>query len=395
MKRYQVGVLIVLLVALSACDRNQIPADLEAQKTHPPLLQYCDGKIATIVGTFADDVIFGTGGDDVIVALAGNDIVYTLGGNDTVCAGDGDDILHLGLGHDVAFGEAGNDTIDGGPGNDSIHGQLGSDTLSCGSGASDYADGGRGQDNFVGDVNTCDSYDRIGFAVHAAPLDAAAQYSVIFDGDTLARSYVVAGCIPLNMPNLDGVFDSNWIACNDLEFVEDGVEESPFVSCTDMFPNGVLRSVSISEYRNRKWDYVTFSCSPMNHLGQLGSAEQSSSRLFDFSKSGTVYTTRVADDNLPTAFLEYGNGLELTSNRLLAFQLITDQVNATTGELDYVSNVTERIPDASPFLLNLDTWTCPENMVLTGLAVGHIPANNGNYTRPVYFLGECRKLLRE
>lgn len=396
MKCYRIALWAVLTVALSACNSSQPPTELEVQKTNPlPSLHFCDGKAATIVGTSGNDLILGTAGNDVIVALGGNDTIYALGGNDTVCAGTGDDVIYLGPGHDVAFGGAGNDTIDAGPGNDRIYGQRGNDTLSCGTGANDYADGGLGQDSFAGGVNDCASYDSIGFAIHAAPLGDAGQYSLIFEGNDLVRSYVVAGCVPQNLPGPEGPFYSNWVLCNNLDFVRDKVVESPFISCTDMFKHGVLRSISVSEYRNRKWEYVKFSCSPMDHLGQLGATEQSSIRLFDFDKPGTLFSTRVSDDNLPTAFKEYNNLLQLNDNRILAFQLITDQVNTSTGELDYVSNVTVRIPSASPLLSSFDTWTCPQNMVLTGLAMGHIPANNGNYTRPVYFLAECRKLLRE
>jgi hypothetical protein len=42
--------------------------------------------------------------------------------------------------------------------------------------------------------------------------------------------------------------------------------------------------------------------------------------------------------------------------------------------------------------LRVDHWKCPPGMVITGMAIGHNPDKKGKDTRPVYILGECRKL---
>jgi uncharacterized delta-60 repeat protein len=60
----------------------------------------CQGKIATIVGTTADDRLVGTPRRDVIVGLGGADVVYGRGGNDLICGGPGADQLHGGPGRD-------------------------------------------------------------------------------------------------------------------------------------------------------------------------------------------------------------------------------------------------------------------------------------------------------
>jgi Ca2+-binding RTX toxin-like protein len=64
----------------------------------------CDRRLATIVGTAADDVLIGTAGDDVVAAGDGNDVVRGKGGNDRICGGFGADDLRGGPGRDRIFG---------------------------------------------------------------------------------------------------------------------------------------------------------------------------------------------------------------------------------------------------------------------------------------------------
>jgi Ca2+-binding RTX toxin-like protein len=93
----------------------------------------CGGKVATIVGSAANDTITGTSGADVIIGLTGADTISGGGGNDVICGGDG------------------NDTITGGDGADTISGGDGRDDL-YGGGQADDLDGGLGLDSIRGDA---------------------------------------------------------------------------------------------------------------------------------------------------------------------------------------------------------------------------------------------------
>ncbi len=97
----------------------------------------CNGLVATIVGTQADDEIVGTQNDDVIVALGGSDRIQASGGNDTLCGDAGNDDL---------FGDAGDDNLFGGPGNDVLIGD-GSGDVGAGTAGADVCDGGIGIDS--------------------------------------------------------------------------------------------------------------------------------------------------------------------------------------------------------------------------------------------------------
>jgi hemolysin type calcium-binding protein len=70
---------------------------------------YCQGQLATIVGTDNPDRLTGTANRDVIAALGGNDLVDGAGGNDVVCGGSGDDRVMGGSGTNVVDGGLGND----------------------------------------------------------------------------------------------------------------------------------------------------------------------------------------------------------------------------------------------------------------------------------------------
>jgi len=112
------------------------------------------GKLATIVGTSAADVLLGTPGPDLIVGGAGDDEIDGRGGGDLVCGeggddrlrgGGGPDVLFGGYGDDVMFGEAGADVIFGGDGLDAAFGGGGDDVVR-GSAGSDALYGGSGDD---------------------------------------------------------------------------------------------------------------------------------------------------------------------------------------------------------------------------------------------------------
>jgi Ca2+-binding RTX toxin-like protein len=100
---------------------------------------YCDGQVATIVGTSASETIYGTVESDVIFAGGGDDIVF--GGppppEDHWYGDQGDDRICGGLGNDSITGDAGRDRLIGGAGNDSIIGGPLYDYLFGGGGA-DY-----------------------------------------------------------------------------------------------------------------------------------------------------------------------------------------------------------------------------------------------------------------
>ncbi len=97
----------------------------------------CNGLVASIVGTQADDEIVGTENDDVIVGLGGSDRVQGSGGNDTLCGDAGNDDL---------FGDAGDDTLLGGADNDVLLGD-GAGDVGNGTAGNDVCDGGIGIDS--------------------------------------------------------------------------------------------------------------------------------------------------------------------------------------------------------------------------------------------------------
>jgi hypothetical protein len=92
---------LVVFAALSVLGLSRVSADALT----------CEGKVATIVGTPGDDVIYGTDDDDVIVGRGGDDVIYGLGGNDTICGGGGNDTLVGGDGNDPLRGGSGDDIL--------------------------------------------------------------------------------------------------------------------------------------------------------------------------------------------------------------------------------------------------------------------------------------------
>ncbi|MGB0848087.1 MAG: S8 family serine peptidase [Thiolinea sp.] len=127
-----------------------VNADAALSTISPPASWYCDGKLATIIGTNLSETIQGTSGDDVIVGLNGNDEIYGKGGNDIICAGRGHDVVRSGAGDDKVFGGSGNDDIATGKGADEAYGENGRDRISGGANA-DKLFGGNGPDVLSGD----------------------------------------------------------------------------------------------------------------------------------------------------------------------------------------------------------------------------------------------------
>lgn len=109
----------------------------------------CKGKVATIVGSDAGELIRGTSSNDVIAARGGDDTVQASGGKDTVCGGAGDDIITGGDGNDIILGEDGDDTLNGGNGRDRIFGGSGNDRIR-GAAGNDIIRGDRDDDRLFG-----------------------------------------------------------------------------------------------------------------------------------------------------------------------------------------------------------------------------------------------------
>ena len=90
---------------------------------------YCDGELATHVGTRGHDTIIGTARSDVIVGLGGHDTIRGKRGDDVICAGGGRDDVQGNAGNDRILGQGGRDTIAGNKGRDELIGGRGRDVL--------------------------------------------------------------------------------------------------------------------------------------------------------------------------------------------------------------------------------------------------------------------------
>jgi Ca2+-binding RTX toxin-like protein len=119
----------------------------------PPTGPSCGGRVATIVGSDANDVLKGTRRSDVIAALGGSDKVRGGGGNDVICAGAGKDRGVGAGGKDRLIGGGGPDKLKGGKKKDVLRGQGGRDRLDGGP-ANDKLNGGKGKDALVGGPGT-------------------------------------------------------------------------------------------------------------------------------------------------------------------------------------------------------------------------------------------------
>ena len=212
------------------------------------------------------------------------------------------------------------------------------------------------------------------------------------------RQVVVAGCVPMKVkPKFIG---STWVACNDpnSELAVDKLVETSMVSCTDMFPNGVVRGFFIDEVNNRSWESFRFSCADLRGDGTVGSESKKSENLFDFSGNAKHHETVVAGSSrLPLGVLEVYNQLQFRES-LLQVGIEHHTANAIfdaarRNERATDTKITDRIPKASPQLIGTQFWRCPAGSVLTGASVGHIPHGNEKWTRAVFISMECRKLL--
>lgn len=114
------------------------------------LLLSGDSRRNTLVGGYANDVLFGLGGDDHLVGGYGDDTLVGGSGNDIIVGNHGEDTLYGDEGNDRLIGDYGDDFLGGGAGNDCLFGGSGNDILVGGTGR-DTLVGGSGRDVFVFD----------------------------------------------------------------------------------------------------------------------------------------------------------------------------------------------------------------------------------------------------
>lgn len=234
-----------------------------------------------------------------------------------------------------------------------------------------------------------------GFYLDKSQLDTKDQQYTSNEGRTL----VVAGCVPHKL--VVKFIGSHWVACNDLDEATDRVVESKFISCLDLFKNGVVSGASIKEINNRTWESFRFSCRDLAGDGHMVSPPQKSDFLFNFEREGKLYETTVPSDHLSFGILEMYNQLQLMPRENL-LQIAIEHASATAihdagekGRRVDDFNFSDKVPKAFGLggLIGTSHWQCPPGMVATGAAIGHVPDKKGKDTRPVYILAECRKLL--
>jgi 2',3'-cyclic-nucleotide 2'-phosphodiesterase (5'-nucleotidase family)/DNA-binding beta-propeller fold protein YncE len=95
------------------------------------------------------DTLDGGSGIDILDGGDGDDVLLGGTGGELLLGGLGDDLLDGGSGDELGFGGAGRDTLLGGGGLDILEGEEGDDSLSSGTSA-DTLDGGLGADVMVG-----------------------------------------------------------------------------------------------------------------------------------------------------------------------------------------------------------------------------------------------------
>lgn len=233
-----------------------------------------------------------------------------------------------------------------------------------------------------------------GYYVDKSPLDEKdKQYT-----SNAGRTFVVAGCVPKHLP-IKGPVGSVWVACNDLDYLKDKVIESRFISCLDLFPNGVVSGASIKEINNRTWESFRFSCRDLAPDGSMVGTTQKSDFLFNYEREGKLFETTTDSQHLTFGIFEVAN--RLTGQKSL-LQIALEKASAAAIQAAGVNGrqvsdytISEKVPDAFDFggMIRVDHWQCPPGMVMTGMAIGHNPDKKGNDTKPVYILAECRMLL--
>lgn len=181
----------------------------------PAGTRWCDGRVATIVGTAGDDVLRGTDGPDVIAGLQGDDQIDGLDGDDVICGGQGDDTITGGQGFDILFGAQGNDVLwaaaeteltdvrgarlFGGAGNDEIHGSDRWDRMQGGAG-DDLLHGYRGRDWLRGGSDA-DSLDG-GAGIDDVGAAGGNDFIVVGDGDSVRGGTGRDSCLRVGRPAL-------------------------------------------------------------------------------------------------------------------------------------------------------------------------------------------------
>ncbi len=105
--------------------------------------------------TWAGGRIEALGGNDIVEGTMASDWIDGGEGNDIIAGRGGSDVLHGGLGNDSLDGGEGQDSLFGGEGADTLSGGMGHDTLD-GQGGNDRLTGGAGNDSLVGGAG-CDT----------------------------------------------------------------------------------------------------------------------------------------------------------------------------------------------------------------------------------------------
>lgn len=186
-------------------------------------------------------------------------------------------------------------------------------------------------------------------------------------------------------------------ATTDLDEMKDKVIESKFISCLDVFENGVVQEFFLKEVNNRTWQSFRFSCGSLQADGTIGGRLEKTAFLFDFEKEGKPYTTTVPDSHLSFGILEIYNQLQLLPRENL-LQIAIEHASATAihaagekGRKLEEFNFSDKVPKAFGLggLIGTSHWQCPPGMVITGAAIGHIPDKKDKHTRRSIFLGNA------
>lgn len=236
-----------------------------------------------------------------------------------------------------------------------------------------------------------------GFYIDKTPLDAKDKQYTSNEG----RTFIVAGCVPHKIKVM--FVGSHWVACNDLENHTNPVIESRFISCLDLFRNGVISGASIKEINNRTWKSFRFSCSDLGADGKLASPAQKADFLFNYEREGALYEVSGSDIEIFYGIKEYENSPHtreaFSSLRFLHGPAVAiengERSDPPNSSKNYFreTDIIPGYPPGIPTIKLTHEWMCPPTMVLTGMAIGHNPDKNGKDTRPIYILAECRKLL--
>jgi Ca2+-binding RTX toxin-like protein len=118
---------VINVARIDGSGRSPLPAGAGGEEPSWEPLYRCGGRLATVLGTTAPEILKGTKGDDVIIGRAGNDKIVGRGGRDRICGGEGKDKLKGQAGNDRLFGEGGRDKLTGGAGSDTVKGGAGRD----------------------------------------------------------------------------------------------------------------------------------------------------------------------------------------------------------------------------------------------------------------------------